>query len=435
MLARVVIVLGRSIFFRESGRWQCEPFDLAIGSHVRAVGRLNEILSVNTTGPVVLIYEPEGMAHESVETPKVNRTVFASLARIRRDHPVVSSVNVGWGIEWPEPAAGGTYSTLLHSELSPGLVQLKGRNTQALGQLSRTWTLYTVIEAMMKGRASVSNTRHCIVLTPGFAAVAACGMGRRSFRAWTGIMSERDWDSLWTIIVDPEERSPRALMDPEPKETGIVAVVENDPTLICPFWSKLNKMGKVETVLGLDELAEYATKLSENHPGNLLKVFPKSRELKRHLIAGSVLGISLSIGLIVASFNDTRDYKKAQVDSQRSWTGQEERLECLKHNQREMLELRSRLLGEPKVLIADMHAEMLALESAIPDSIVLRSIVASADGKIEVEAFIVGPDFDSERARAAFEDFGFFPDAAKGWSYNTTERSFKFQGTYLSHRS
>ena len=54
----------------------------------------------------MVVFEPEGLAHQAVDCPRVGHSVFATLARVRGEHPVVASESLGWGIERPEPARG-----------------------------------------------------------------------------------------------------------------------------------------------------------------------------------------------------------------------------------------------------------------------------------------------------------------------------------------
>ena len=424
------MLLGRSLYIRGSKCWQYEQLEAGTGANLRAVGRLCEEASAVSPDRLILIFEPEGMAHESVETPRVNRAVFASLARIRRDHPVVSSFNVGWGIEWPEPAAGGTYSTLLHSELAPGLVHVNETCSNPRRRWSRVWTLYTAIEALLKATPSAAKVRHCIILTSGFSATATYSLGRRSFRSWVGTMSDRDWKTLWTLISDPEDNSPAVMAETDFRGSGIVAVLPTEQMHVCPFWSELVKSGRVESVIGLDELAAAASGISVNHPGNLAAVFPKQHELDRYLVAGSILGMTLFAMLFVGTLNDARRFKKAQQDSKLHWADKEERLQVLKHNEREMLALRSRLPDQRKVTIANVQDEVLAVAAAIPDSLLLRSVMMSEDGSVEIEALVIAPNFDVERTRASLSDYGFVPDAARGWLYDAARGNLKIRGTY-----
>src|ERR1700678_3858792 len=111
MVARMALLLGRTIWTRDAGGWRHESLEPGAGLAPRAAERLAEILSVPAPGRTIVVFEPEGMAHDVVETPRVNRRVFASLARVRGEHPVVVSENLGWGVEYPEPGPGGELVT------------------------------------------------------------------------------------------------------------------------------------------------------------------------------------------------------------------------------------------------------------------------------------------------------------------------------------
>src|SRR5580658_8780388 len=122
---RIAILLGRTVWTRVAGDWKRRSFDGGSGMASPAILSRAEFLSGEPPARTVVVFEPEGMAHQAVDTPRVSRSVFATLAKIRNDHPVVMSEHLGWGIEPPESAQGGAFSTLLHSELSPGLIHLR----------------------------------------------------------------------------------------------------------------------------------------------------------------------------------------------------------------------------------------------------------------------------------------------------------------------
>src|ERR1700678_1599121 len=154
MGARIALFLGRTIWTRDNGGWKHECVGAGSDLALRAVERLADILSAATAENTVLVFEPEGMAHQMVETPKVSRLVFASLARIRNEHPVIASENLGWGVESPEPAASGEFMTQLHYELTPGLIHLRDACERAGSRLTAAWSASTAAAASMSYRPS-----------------------------------------------------------------------------------------------------------------------------------------------------------------------------------------------------------------------------------------------------------------------------------------
>lgn len=118
MAPRIVMLLGRTIWTRDVGGWRHETIHEGAGVPHDPIVRLAEHLSDAQGRRIAVVFEPDGMVHQAVETPKVSRAVFATLARVRSEHSVVDSENLGWGIEHPDAGPSGTYSTLIHSELT-----------------------------------------------------------------------------------------------------------------------------------------------------------------------------------------------------------------------------------------------------------------------------------------------------------------------------
>ena len=430
MATHVVMILGSNVWTRDSRGWQLEPFELSAEANTGVSRRLGEIVAESPLLRTVLVFEPREMAHECVETPKVGRAVFASLARIRSDHPVVASMNLGWGIEWPEPMAGGTYSTLIHSELSPGLVYLRDACLQTKCRLVAVWTPYTAIEALLKARSSQYKVRHGIILAPSFVAIATYGLGRRSFRAWAGPLSDRDWKAVSIVIGDFEVRKVALNSDTESRKSGIVVISDLDPAKTYPFWNELRGSGRVEAIVGIDALAESATKIPVGHPGNLMEVFPRMRNLDPYLIAASVAGFAAFAALGVIAQNKGSQFEKANTAIQWRLTELNARLNTLKSNQRDMLLLQKQMPDSSDSLPTGRRDALSSLAAAIPDALTLTSLLLARDGEFEIEALIVGVGFDPESARASLANSGFVPDSDKGWVYDPVGAKLRVRGRY-----
>jgi len=152
MQSHVAMVLGRSVWTKDGESWRREvPEEPAAGA-TQAVARVCEMLSYARSGGTVLVFEPCAMAHQGVETPNVRRSVFATLARVRSEHPVVASEGLGWGIEKPELAPGGAYSTLMHYELAPGISHLCDACALSGSRPPTVWSAYTVAAACANSR-------------------------------------------------------------------------------------------------------------------------------------------------------------------------------------------------------------------------------------------------------------------------------------------
>src|ERR1700679_2783211 len=184
MTSRVSMLLGRTIWTRVDGGWCQESFEGTDTLPAFAIARQLEILSAPKPRRKVLIVEPCGMAHDSVETPNVGRSVFASLARIRDEFPGIASGRLGWGIEYPEAAPSGTFTTTLHVELTPGLALLRDRCCEEGIKLPTTWCAHTVAAAFAGFGSSATEAKFVVIMLPGFVGVASYSRGRRYFKSW-----------------------------------------------------------------------------------------------------------------------------------------------------------------------------------------------------------------------------------------------------------
>ena len=190
------MLLGRTVWTRDDGVWRHQAFFGADGDARNSVTRLAEALSAAPGERMIAIFEPDGISHQTAETPKVSRTAFASLARVRNEHSVVESENLGWGIEYPELGPSGAFSTLIHSELTPGLIHVRNSCARVGSRLSAAWSAYTAAVVCANSGSSAPKAKFVLMLIPEYAAVATFGGGKRSFRSWSGPMSERDWKAF-----------------------------------------------------------------------------------------------------------------------------------------------------------------------------------------------------------------------------------------------
>src|SRR5579863_7971379 len=188
MSPRIAMLLGRTVWSRDGDGWKAAAYPS--GPSREPIARLAEILRSGPPGKTVALFEPESLSHQFLETPKVDRAAFASLARVRREHPVVEAEDLGWGIEPPEAAGGGAFTTLIHAELTPGLVQVCDACAGARRPLGCAWSAYTAAAAAARVRGRPG--RFVLLLTPDYVALAVILGARRSFRSWTGPLSERD---------------------------------------------------------------------------------------------------------------------------------------------------------------------------------------------------------------------------------------------------
>jgi hypothetical protein len=419
MAPRIIMLLGRTVWTRDAGGWRHETINERAGMPRDSIARLTEVLSDTRGKRIAVIFEPDGMVHQAVETPKVSRAVFATLARVRSEHSVVESENLGWGIEYPDAGPSGTYTTLIHSELTPGLIHLWDSCIRPGCRLTAAWSAYTVAAASANTGSS-SRPKYVLILAAEFAAVAVCAGGRRSFKAWTGPMTERDWKTLSALIGDIESSASPSLAESAPKRGSIVVIADGDPEPSCPIWRGLRASGRVEAVLGMDDFAAGASRIPANHPANLAEAFPRPRELDRLLSAAAILGFSATFALISVAFGDGRQLRFEGAANRLRAESLERRLRALGENEREMARLRKEAPDGAGSHPAGRHDAIAGLSAAIPDALTLTALSIERDGAFELEALVVGPDFDAESTRRSLERCGFEPALGNGWTYDAT---------------
>jgi hypothetical protein len=389
------------------------------------------MLSVACKERTVVVFEPEGIAHQTVESPKVNRSVFASLARVRNDHPVVASEGLGWGIECPEPTQGGTFSTLLHSEMTPGLLHLHDACVRAGSSLS-AWSAYTAATACVRARSALATARFVLILVPGFAAVATCARGRRAFRRWTGPMEDKDWRALLALIGDSEGRPAPSMKEAKPRHVRICVIAEGEPGYLCPVWEEIRGTGRLEEVVGLEAFAAGAARLAANHPGNLVEGFPRPRRLDRYLVGAVASCLTVAAAIAADIPNGLARLKAADASSASRVSALEGRLEALRRNQGEMEKLRGEALQGPGPLQVGRHQALVDLAAALPEGLTLTSLSIDKNDGFAIKAIVVGADFDPEGTRRALDRIGFRAEGPKGWEFNAFLGTLSVCGRYAA---
>ncbi len=410
MAPRIGMLLGRSLWVQEASGWRRER----ARSVADALSRLSELLAAASSEDAVLVFEPEGLVHEPAETPRVGRSVFCKLERIRTEHPVVESENLGWGLEPPEPVPGGGYSTLVHSEPTPGLVHLREACAGPRSELVSAWSAFTVAAAFL--RASSPRARFALILADNFAAVAACGRGRRAFKAWTGPLSERDWLSLATSLGEVDGRPAPSKPDADSRRSPVAVIADGDPAVLCPLWADLQASGRVSSVSTLESLAAAVLQIPFSHPANLVEAFPKARSLDLYLLATGLTGFAAAVALAASSVSERNALRADESASGVRARGMEERLVHLEANKVQMQRMASQIPDSP-ASSPRRHASLVGLADAIPDSLTLTSLVIGPDGAFALEGLCVGTDFDAERVRKSLEAKGFVPADHGGWTY------------------
>jgi hypothetical protein len=424
----VVLLLGRSIWTRGAGAWRRESFEGGPGGAAAAISRLGELLTERPPGGRSLVFEPEGLAHQSLETPKVGRSVFASLARVRSEFPVVGSENLGWGIEEPEATPAGGFSTLLHSELTPGLVRLRDECARGGCRIDAAWSAYTAAVACAKAGIPAGRARFLIILAAEFVAVATRTAGKRSFRAWTGPMSERDWKAFAALIGDSDARSSGSIGDPGMRRGGIAVIAEGEPKRLCPFWGELHASGRVAAVMDFDALASGVARIPRRHPSNLAEAFPRALNLDWYVASALAAGLCAALTLGALDVRARRQIRSEGLDDRARLAALEERISALSRKQREMLLLEREFPGDTDEARRSTHDALVNLAAAIPDAVTLNSLELGLKGGFSIEAVVVGPSFDPAVFRKGLTLAGFEADAHEGWVYDAASGRLTIRG-------
>jgi hypothetical protein len=432
MAPRIVMLLGRSVWLCDAGGWRREPFDGGGDLTNPAVARLAELLSCERREKTVVVFEPEGLAHQTVDCPRVGRSVFATLARVRSEHPVVASESLGWGIEHPEPVQGGGFSTLMHSELAPGLAHLHDACMHAGSPLPAAWSAFTAATAFPRAGAAAPGAKFTLFLLPGFVAVAICAKGRRSFRAWTGAMADRDWKALCTLIGDAEARPGPSMTEAGLRRGSIAVIAEGEPERCCPVWPEIRATGRLEAVAGMEALAASAGRIGARHPGNLVEGFPRPRQLDRCLVGTAVGCLAAATALGAGIPGQLRQLKAVEATGSARVAALHAHLSELRRNRREMEALRNEASSGPGPLKVGRRQALLGLAEAVPDALTVTSLTIDRDDRFEIEAMVVGADFDPEGTRMALARGGFKPEGPNGWRFNAASGRISVSGRYAT---
>jgi hypothetical protein len=429
MALRVLMLLGSNVWVPGGGAWSVDGGRGEAHAPSEAE-RLAEAASRPGPGGTVVIFEPDGMAHQETETPKVGRSVFATLARVRSEFPVVASEDLGWGIESPEPMPGGSYSTLLHYELRPGLAFVREACASAGSSLVAAWSAYTAAEVCVRTHLPGSRARIVLFLLPGFVALAALAGGKRTFRRWPTPLSDRDWRALASVASEAAPRRPQAAGEPAPRRGKVVVVSESDPGTHCPVWEEIKAAGQVEAVLGLGALATAACQIPASHPANLAEAFPRPLRLDPYLIAIALAGIAASAVLGTGLYKEHRQLGEARAANLRSRASLDGRLAELARNRDEMASLRNEAPDTPGFVPTNRHASLEGLATAIPDSLTLTSFSLGRDNRFSIEAVLVGGALAPESLREALRSSGFTQGPTGSWDFDPATRRLTINGKF-----
>jgi len=424
------MVLGRGIWSRSQSEWEVEVPGAQGGHSSQPLESLSRRLSEPAHGRTVIVFEPRGMAHPASETPKVGRRVFASLARVRNEHPVVASESLGWGMEPAEPTFGGAYATLLHYEMTPGLVRLHDACARSGSPLSAAWSAYSACSALVSASIGAKRAGCAIFLIPGFTAFACLEPGKRAFRVWAEPMNERDWKVFSGLLGEPTPEHAGRVPDGAPGHLGIAVLAQGDPGKLCPTWLQVLESGRVERVFDLDDLAAAAASISRGHPANLAEAFPLARRMDPCLawLAAAAL---ISAVVLVAVALAAKDRAKADESAARGRMAVlERRLETLRSNRTEIENLRSQGQGGPPRENFHRAGELKALASGLPDAVTLTALTLGPGTAFRLEAKVRADAIRPSEIRDLLAGKGFACQSANGWVYDTASGTLVVLGLF-----
>ena len=379
---------------------------------------------------VILVYEPEGIVHQEVDCPKGNRSVFASISKVRAEYPFVVSEDIGWGMEPPEPVPGGSHSTLVHFELSSGLSQVFNAGAARDVSVAAAWSVFSVADACVRNVVPRTEARASLILLPDFVALAVFDGGKRTFRAWPQPLSERDWKTLVFLASGTEQKN--GARAPEGGQRGgkIVVITDGEPEEMCPIWKELGSSARIDRFLGLDALSAAASKLATRHPANLVSGFPRPFNMDRCLSAVSMSALLSAVLMGVSLRGSANDLKGSEREALNQASGLKARAANLEANSEEMAALRREAPDAPAFVAADKAPALRALAEAIPDSLTLTRLVMTKEDLFEMEAILVGGSFDPDGVRRSLAQCGFLAGGGGDWAYDPVARRLYVRGKF-----
>lgn len=182
--------------------------------------------------------------------------------------------------------------------------------------------------------------------------------------------------------------------------------------------------------MNLDEFATSVAQIPWNHPANLVEAFPRPRNLDRFLAAAAIAGVSATVALGAISFGNGEQLRAGDAADHAQAANLELHLKQLNANQREMDRLRAEIPDGSGSLPVGRYEALIGLAAAIPDALTLTSLTIRREGEFELEARVVGADFDPEGTRQSLLRCGFGADTDRGWVYDVSSGRLLVRGKY-----
>lgn len=225
-----------------------------------------------------ILYEPDGFRTESVKSPRANRATIAWA--LSDQFPELTDSNHGWSHE-PLRSRSDGFSTLLHLETKPGLMDLVDALARAGMTVVEVWPLPTWLQ-MLLNELSDSGGFVAAMIGPDRACLYHENAdGSRAVKRWHGADSS-------TVCIDwIRDRNSRQPDDP-------IWLVPTTPDLVESFdplgW---NSAGSLLNVVTLADALNEAHVFPSHHPAQLLPP-------RRYFTGGALMSAASWILLLTA---------------------------------------------------------------------------------------------------------------------------------------
>lgn len=376
----VGIILGGTLWSRGGGGWVSSALverDVA-GLCTDRSGRAE----------LLLIYEPEGMAHERIPGYYRSRAEFSESLRNRERFPVIERAEGAWAIDSLNFDSAVPAETFFHSELKPGLRSLWEDCERKGIALVGAWSLFSVLANLRARRPGGEAASAILVVAGEYIAVAFCDGegGPGLFRRWLGEPSEQTWRAV--IICLRELRVGVELPSGAPgaQDGRRLRIYAEGPTLeSCPRWGEWQQAGSVR-VAGLDRLAEEVVLSRRSTAPNLIRSFPRPVDVPRLLRAVGAVAVLVLVGAVGSGLDSWR-----QIHAERARIAEVQREQAsLERSLSSNRAVAAQIEARPSLRAASTLATVDRLCAALPVNACLSYLHFAPSGAVELAGPYVG---------------------------------------------
>jgi hypothetical protein len=343
-----------------AGRTEAIPF----AHRDRAAGELVAALAGDGPRRLRLIYQPDGFTSVVTPCPQTGRRLLA--LALQEQYPALATDEIAWSHE-PILPLGGSFTTVLHAESSPGLFALLEQLASAGIVVEEVWPLTTWLQALPDGRSdtgaltvlAVAGDRACAYHHPATGArqvLAWPSNGPTTSGLWLGNLLDRDPTEPVLVVTDAANSD--AARSPGPERPGLRHVT-------------------------LSEALAHSATIPPRHPARLRPEEPMVTAPRVVLVA--------SLALLLAAGGMAGPWALAHVNARQAalvQTGRERALSAevvhLRANAAEIAALRAEAAGRP----APFAGELLRrLAKTVPPEVTLATLRADA-GSFAAQGFL-----------------------------------------------